>query len=446
MREGSLEAPTRHKIDWHNPEFWDEKKLDEELRRVFDICHGCRRCFNLCDSFPRLFDLVDATPNGLVDEVASASFEPVVEACTLCDMCFMTKCPYVPPHQFNLDFPHLMLRARAIEARKGKIALAERELTKTDRNGKIASKVASIANWASDTNNKLTRPILEGLGGVHREAKLPKFHGKTFAVRARQEKAPDAAAPSTHSRKAALYATCFVNYNNPDIGMAARAVLAHNGVETKVEYPRCCGMPQLEHGEIAKVAASAKAVAAHFSPMIDAGWDVVALTPSCALMLKFEWPLIVPDDPLVQKLSKATFDISEYVVDIAKRHGLAPGLKPLDGGVSVHLACHARAQNVGPKAAELLRLIPGNDVAVVERCSGHGGSWGVMKDNFEVALKVGKPVARSVAKNNKAYLAAECPLAGEHIIQGVERLAEEKPTLLRSYHPIELFARAYGLM
>ena len=445
MREGSLEAPTRHPIDWQSPDFWDEAKLDAELRRVFDICHGCRRCFNLCDSFPRLFDLVDATPDGEMAQLKSEQFKPVVDACTLCDMCFMTKCPYVPPHEFNLDFPHLMLRYRAVEARKGKVPLAERELTKTDRNGRLAGMVAPLANWATETGNKLTRPAMEALTGIDRNASLPKFHGKTFTVRAR-ENAPqvNTAAPA-FGRKAALYATCFVNYNDPGIGMAARAVLAHNGVETRVVYPRCCGMPQLEHGELAKVADNARAVARELAPLIYQGHDIVALVPSCALMLKFEWPLIVPDDPLVKKLADATFDISEYVVDIAKRHGLAPGLKPLDGGVAVHLACHARAQNMGPKAAELLRLIPQADVAVIERCSGHGGSWGVMKANFETAIKVGKPVARSVAKGGKRYLASECPLAGEHIVQGLQRLDDDNPDVKHSRHPIEIFAQAYGL-
>jgi glycerol-3-phosphate dehydrogenase subunit C len=451
MREGSLEAPVRHPIDWRNPDFWDEAKVDAELRRVFDICHGCRRCFNLCDSFPRLFDLIDATPSGMVEEVQSQDFKPVIDACTLCDMCFMTKCPYVPPHQFNLDFPHLMLRARAVGVKKEGIPFAEHELTKTDRNGKLAGAVAPLANWASDEKNALTRPPLEALAGVDREARLPKFHGKTFAVRAKQD--PPKVNPSgpATGRKAALYATCFVNYNNPSVGEATQAVLAHNGVETKVVYPRCCGMPRLEHGELEKVAETAKAVAAEFSPLIDQGYDVVALVPSCALMLKFEWPLIVPDDPLVKKLASAAFDASEYVVDIAKRHGLAPGLKALDGGVSMHLACHARAQNMGAKGVEMLRLIPNIDVAVIERCSGHGGSWGIMKQNFQTALKVGKPVARTAAKNGKAYIASECPLAGEHIIQGIERLDEDERAQLpgrieHSIHPIELFAKAYGLI
>jgi glycerol-3-phosphate dehydrogenase subunit C len=446
MREGSLEAPVRHPIDWQNPDFWDEAKLDAEMRRVFDICHGCRRCFNLCDSFPRLFDLIDATENGLVEDVKSEDFRPVVDACTLCDMCFMTKCPYVPPHQFNLDFPHLMLRARAVDAKNGKLPFAVRELTKTDRNGKLGAVAAPLANWATDAHNQLTRTVLEKVADVHREAKLPEFHGKTFTLRARKDPPKVNAEGPAKGRKAALYATCFVNYNNPHTGTAAQAILAHNGVETKVVYPRCCGMPQLEQGEIAKVAATAKAVAAELSPIIDDGYDIVALMPSCALMLKFEWPLIAPNDKLVEKLAKATFDVSEYMVDIAKRHGLAPGLKPLDGGVSVHLACHARAQNMGQKAAEMLRLIPNIDLAVIERCSGHGGSWGVMKDNFATALKIGKPVARTAAKNGKAYLASECPLAGEHIVQGLQRLDDDKPMIEHSIHPVELLAKAYGLV
>src|SRR5262245_28626039 len=445
MREGSLEAPTRHPLDWRNPDFWDEARLEAELRRVYEICHGCRRCFNLCDSFPTLFDFVDASANESVGDLTRAQMNQVVEECTLCDMCFMTKCPYVPPHEFDLDFPHLMLRARAIEARKNGVNFAERELTRTDRNGKLAAFVAPLANWATREGNALTRPLMEKTAGVHREARLPKFNGRTF--RMRDQASPpvvNEAAPAFGKRKAALYATCFVNYNDPPIGMAARAVLNRNGVETRVVYPRCCGMPQLERGELDKVAAAARAVAGDLGTLIDEGFDVVALVPSCALMLKFEWPLLLPDDPAIRKLSQATFDVSEYVVDIARKEGLAPGLRPLEGGVALHLACHARAQNMGPKAAEMLRLIPGADVAVIERCSGHGGSWGVMKENFETALKVGRPAARAAIQSGKKQLASECPLAADHLAQSIERLGGDGARV-EPAHPIELLARSYGL-
>ncbi len=446
MREGSLEPPMRHPLDWQNPDFYDEAKLDAELRRVFDICHGCRRCFNLCDSFPQLFDLVDAAGDEELHAVPSEKFGPVVDACTLCDLCFMTKCPYVPPHEFNLDFPHLMLRYRAVERSKGKTGGMVEQLVETDRNGKLAGMVAPLANWASDVGNGMTRPILEKVGGVHRDAALPKYHGKTFAMRAKTDGVTvNTAAPAAGTRKAVLYATCFVNYNNPGIGEAARKVLALNGVETKVVYPSCCGMPQLEQGDVQRVAATAAKVAAELEQYVQDGWDIIALVPSCALMLKFEWPLLVPDNAQVKALAQATFDVSEYIVDIAKRSGLAPGLQALEGGVTLHIACHARAQNMGQKAAEMLRLIPGADVGVIERCSGHGGSWGVLKDNFEIALKVGKPVANTAIKQKKAYVASECPLAGDHIVQGMQRIDAASMVVDHATHPVELFARAYGL-
>jgi glycerol-3-phosphate dehydrogenase subunit C len=447
MREGSLEAPTRHPIAWRDEEFYDPERIDAELRRVFDICHTCRRCFNLCDSFPRLFDLVDASPSGEVEGVASADFKTVVDACTLCDMCFMTKCPYVPPHQFDVDFPHLMLRYRAAEVRAKGLGFMKRQLTETDRNGKLAAPVAPLANWASRCGNRLTRPAMEAVAGIHRDAALPKYHGKTFTARARSQ-APEVnrQAPA-YGRKAVIYATCFANYNSPEIGVAARSVLAHNGVETEVVHPRCCGMPQFEHGDIARVAEKARRTAADLRPWVDKGYDVVSLVPSCSLMLKFEWPLIEPEDENVTALSRATFDTTEYLVDISRKEGLADGLKPLPGGVTVHIACHARAQNMGQKATEMLRLLPDTEVKVIERCSGHGGSWGVMKENFEVALKVGKPVARQARQNKTAFVVSECPLAREHILQGMERVNGEQPetAIDPAQHPIQVFARAYAL-
>ena len=447
MREGSLDAPVRHPLDWRDGSFTDPEAIDAELRRVFDICHGCRRCFNLCDSFPRLFDLIDESESGELDSVDSADFKPVVDACTLCDMCFMVSCPYVPPHEFNLDFPHLMLRYRMAELQQGKVPFAQRQLTRTDRNGKLAGLAPGLCNWASDRGNGVTRPLLEKAAGVHREAALPKYHGRTFALRDKREACEVNREAPGYGRKAVLYATCFVNYNNPDIGMATRAVLARNGVETRVVYPQCCGMPQLEQGDIPKVAENAQRTAAELLQHVEEGFDVIALVPSCALMLKFEWPLILPDSAEIQRLANATFDISEYVVDIARKEGLAEGLSPLPGGVALHLACHARAQNMGPKAAEMLRLIPEADLKVIERCSGHGGSWGIMKENFEPAIKVGRTAARQAGTSGKAFVASECPLAGEHVLQGIERLkADDKVEVARAEHPIELLARAYGLV
>lgn len=445
MSEGSLEAPTRHPIPWEDPEFYDRDKIDAELRRVFDICHGCRRCFNLCDSFPRLFDLIDESDSGELDSVDSKDFKPVVDACTLCDMCFLTKCPYVPPHEFNLDFPHLMLRYRAAEHREGKTGFFDMQLTQTDRNGKLASRVSGLANWATKTGNGLTRPAMEAVAGIDKRAALPEYKPESFDVIAAKG-APDVntEAPA-HGRKAAIYTTCFANYNHTQTAVAARAVLARNGVETEVVYPECCGMPQLEQGDIGEVAARASRVAANLREWVDKGHAVIALTPSCALMMKFEWPLIVPDDENVKALSEAAFDIPQYIVDIAKNEGLADGLGALEGGVTLHISCHSRAQNMGQKAAEMLRLIPDVDLAVIERCSGHGGTWGVKKEFYDVALKVGKPVARQAVKARKMYVASECPLAGMHVLQGMEEIEKGSVQVEHSPHPVELFAKAYGV-
>jgi glycerol-3-phosphate dehydrogenase subunit C len=443
MREGSLEAPTRHPIDWRDEEYYDEAALDAEMRRQFDVCHGCRRCFNLCDSFPRLFDLIDQSPTEELDSVGSKDFKSVVDACTLCDMCFMTKCPYVPPHAFNIDFPHLMLRYRAVEFNKGQRSFADRQFAETDRNGSLASHVAPLANWATKRGNKPARAAMEKVAGVDRRSDLPEFASKPFVKQAQGCPAPNPDAPA-FGRKALLYATCYVNFNMPGIGMATRDVLAHNGVDLEVAHPGCCGMPKLENGDLAAVAEQARNVAAALEPAIDEGRDVIALTPSCALMLKFEWPLILPGDAKIRKLAEATYDIAEYVVDIARKEGLAPGLGALEGPVAMHFACHSRAQNQGPKAAEMLRLIPDASVTIAERCSGHGGKWGMFLKNFDVAIKVGTPAARALVKAEPAHIVSECPLAGMHLRQVIETLPNA-PVPDRVGHPIELFARAYGL-
>ncbi|MEQ1617716.1 MAG: heterodisulfide reductase-related iron-sulfur binding cluster [Terricaulis sp.] len=446
-REGSLGAPTRHALDWRSEGFYDLATIEEEMERVFDICHGCRRCFNLCESFPRLFDLVDASPTGELDGVAKEDFKPVVDACTLCDMCFMTKCPYVPPHEWALDFPHLMLRHRAAELKhKGGKQPLSAQLAETDRNGQIGRLVAPAANFASARGNWATRPLIDAVLGVDPQVELPKYHTRTFQQHAALEPPPINPDGPARGRKALLYATCFVDYNQPSTGTAAQAVLARQGVTTEVVYPACCGMPQLEHGDIAEAAARAEQVAAAMAPYIEQGYDIVALTASCGLMMKFEWPLILPENAQVLQLARATRDICEYIVDIAKKEGLAPGLAPVEGGVTAHVACHARAQNMGQKSAEMLKLIPDTKIDVVERCSGHGGTFGVLKKTRPLALKVGRPTARQVAQKQNAHLCSDCPLACKHLGQIVaDELSAKSDAAPKHAHPIEIFAKAYGL-
>jgi glycerol-3-phosphate dehydrogenase subunit C len=441
MAEGSLQAPTRHKINWQDPLFYDQAAIDMELERVFDICHGCRRCFNLCESFPILFDLIDESPTGELDSVPTSQYAKVIDACTLCDMCFLTKCPYVPPHEFDLDFPHLMLRARAAAHKNGQTPFTVRQLAETERNGKLARPVAGLANALSSRKDKAGRTMLEAATGIDRDVELPKYCGKTLTARCKDPLAPNQEAPG-FGRKVKLFASCIGQYNLPEIGEAALKVLAHNGVAAKVFNPGCCGMPYLEHGDIERVAKQAAQIAAAFAPVIDAGLTPVATTASCALMMKFEWPLILPENADVIRLSEHLQDINQYLVALAADEGLADGLQALEGGISVHMACHSRAQNMGPKAAELLKNIPDTEVDVVERCSGHGGTFGVMKATRKFARKTARYAVRDLKKQDHAFLCSDCPLACKHLNQEIETPKNPAPPPL---HPVQLLARAYGL-
>ena len=414
-----------------DPEFWDEAALDAEMRRQFDVCHGCRRCFNLCDSFPRLFDLIDEADTMELDSVSSDGFRDVVGACTLCDMCFMVSCPYVPPHAFRIDFPRLMLRARAVDFRKGRSGWRDRQLAETDRNGRLAALGAGLLNRL--LRQRPVRVLLEWFAGVHRLADLPSYVARPLLRRKRRRS-------STGGRKALIYATCFVNYNTPSVGEAALGVLERCGVETTLVYPRCCGMPQYEQGDVERVRRTAVQTAAELAPRLEEGAAVIALTPSCALMLKSEWPALAPDDRNVRKLAASTRDIDEYVMEIAADGDLAPGLQPIKGGITVHLACHSRAQNIGPKAAQMLRLIPETKVTVVERCSGHGGVWGMKKRWFDTACKHGRPAAAAVMRADHPQLAAACPLAGLHLAQSIRQKGGVAPSVR---HPIEFLAASY---
>ena len=439
-KEGGTQAPIRHSIDFNHSDFLDEKKLDEEMRRVFDICHGCRRCFNLCDSFPKLFDMIDESKNEDVESLQSNQFAPVVDACTLCDMCFMTKCPYVPPHEFNLDFPHLMLRYRTLQKKQNKLPKFPAQLAQIDRNAKIGVMFAGFINWLSNIKNKFLRKILELTVGIDKRVNLPVYNSETFTNYFKKNNNSINIEDPKKNRKVVIYSTCFVNFNKKDTGVAALKVLKKNGVEVQEAYPGCCGMPFLEQADLPKVVEQAKKVSKDLLSWVDKGYQVITLTASCGLMLKFEWPLLMSENKDIKRLAKNTKDIDEYIVDISEKEGLAGGLHEIDGGVTVHHACHARAQNMGNKARDMLKLIPNIKIDVVERCAGHGGTFGVMKETHNLAVKVGRPTARQIKNKNNKYMASDCPLAGKHLKQ-LEQ--DTKISSDEALHPIELLAKAY---
>ena len=441
-KEGSTEAPTRHPIDFEHPDFLNPEKIDSEMRRVFDICHGCRRCFNLCDSFPKLFDMIDESKDEDVESLSSEQFAPVVDACTLCDMCFMTKCPYVPPHDFDLDFPHLMLRYRTAQKKLGELPSIPRQLAEIDRNSKIGVLLSKTINWITNIKNKFFRRLIEIISGIDSRVQLPRYNSETFSNFFKKNKDKIVYDKKDSERKVVIYSTCFVNFNKKNTGVAALKVLKKNGVKVQEAYPGCCGMPFLEQADLPKVVDQAKKVSNDLLKWVDKGYKVVTLTASCGLMLKFEWPLLLPNNENIKKLSENVMDIDEYVVDIANNEGLERGLQEIDGGVTVHHACHSRAQNMGIKARDMLKLIPNIKIDVVERCAGHGGTFGVMKDTHDLAIKVGRPTARQIKTKNNKYMASDCPLAGKHLKQlEIDTNISNDEAL----HPIELVAKSYRL-
>ncbi|MDT7928644.1 heterodisulfide reductase-related iron-sulfur binding cluster [Tepidimonas sp.] len=446
-REGNLEPPTRHPLDWKNPEFYDEDKCFAELERIFDICHGCRRCVSLCAAFPTLFDLIDEGKTGEIDGVDKADYWKVVDQCYMCDLCYMTKCPYTPPHEWNLDFPHTMLRAKAIKFRQGKVKAAEKFLASTDVHGSLAGIPIVVQTVNAVNRTKPARALMESALGVHRDAWLPELAAKTFRRAAPTPPTSQAIDGERTPGKVAIFSTCYVNYNEPGIGLDLLRVLAHNGIAyTLVEKERCCGMPKLELGDLQSVAAAKEANIPVLARYAREGYAILSAVPSCTLMFKQEIPLMFPDDPDVQAVKKAMWDPFEYLT-ARRRDGLLKTdfPRPL-GKVSYQIPCHGRVQNIGRRTEELLKSIPGTQVQTIERCSGHAGTYGVKKATHPVAMKIGKPVFKAMAqwKDGSApdYISSDCPLGGHHIAQGVEVNQLGTPQLA---HPLTLLATAYGL-
>jgi len=438
-REGNLDAPTRHPLDWKNPEFYSEEALYHEMERVFDICHGCRRCVSLCQSFPALFDLVDESPTLEVDGVKKEDYWQVVDHCYLCDLCYMTKCPYVPPHEWNLDFPHLMLRAKAVAYQKGS-KLRDEVLTSTDMVGKFVG-IPVVAQTVNAVNKVgPARKVLEAVAGIHADAWLPEFSPRSLRSRFKQLAPDTKGEPAGRTTgKVALFATCYMNRNEPGPGMDLVAVFEHNGIPVTIaEKERCCGMPKLELGDLESVKAAKEGNIPVLAKLVDEGWDLTALIPSCVLMFKQELPLMFPDDQDVQKVKNAFYDPFEYLMLRQKEGKLKTDFKQQLGKVALHSACHQRVQNIGPKTKEALALVPGTEVDVIERCSGHDGTYAVKKEFHKYAMKIVKPVVGRVNQAKPDHYGSDCAMAGHHI-------AHARADGTAPEHPMTLLKKAYGI-
>ncbi len=440
-REGSLEAPTRHPLDWRNPDFYDQGLLFAELERIFDICHGCRRCISLCNSFPTLFDLVDDSESMEVDGVDKQDYWKVVDNCYLCDLCYMTKCPYVPPHEWNLDFPHTMLRAKAVKFRQGGFKTRDKILTSTDAVGALAGApgLAPVVNAVNRIG--LFRQGLQFVLGVHPEALLPDYHSNTARKRLAAHRSavnqPEPAGRTTG--RVALFATCYGNRNEPHIAEDLFKVFEHNGIEMKLaEKEQCCGMPKLELGDLEAVERAKEANIPMLLAAIEAGYDIVAPVPSCVLMFKQELPLMFPEDAGVQKVKQHIFDPFEYLVLRHKEGKLNTTFTRPLGKVSYHVPCHQRVQNIGLKTRDILALVPDTTLDVIERCSGHDGTYAVKSEYHDISMKICRPVVNRVKQGECDHYTSDCPMAGHQIENGLQD--GRKPE-----HPMTLLRIAYGL-
>jgi len=442
MREGSLEAPTRHPVDWKNNLFWDKANLEAELERVYDICHGCRRCVSLCDAFPTLFDLVDESETMEVDGVAKADYKKVVDQCYLCDLCYLTKCPYVPPHEWNVDFPHLMLRAKAQDFKDNGTSFRNKTLTSTDAMNKLMSIPVINQTGNALLQNKTFRSVFEKGFGVHKDAPVPKYHSKSTKKLSEKLSAPTitAKAVGKTTGKLALYATCYGNYNTPDLGLDFLKVFQHNQIDIRlVPKEHCCGMPKFELGDLDSVEKAMQKNIPILAKLVDEGYDIVAPIPSCVLMFKQELPLLFPDNPEVIKVQNAFFDPFEYLSIRNKGGEMKTDFKNELGDISYQVACHQRVQKIGNKTRDILSLIPGTQVLPIERCSGHDGTYAVKKETYDKAVKIARPVVRKVKEQAANHFTSDCPMANAH----VAKLAGD--AVKNNDHPMTLLRQAYGI-
>jgi glycerol-3-phosphate dehydrogenase subunit C len=438
-REGSLEAPTRHPLDWKNSDFYNEDKLNHELERVFDACHGCRRCLSLCTAFPTLFDLVDESSTMEVDGVAKADYIKVVDECYLCDLCYMTKCPYVPPHPWNIDFPHLMLRAKAVKFKNGGTTFRDKLLSSTDAMGKLASIPVVVHAVNASLKSKPVRKLVDSVLHIHQDCQLPDYDSAKFRATARPHSDFAVTAGDRTPGKAAIYSTCYVNYNEPGIGHDLLKLLAHNEVPAVlVEKEACCGMPKLELGDLDAVEKLKEVNIPQLAKLAREGYAILTPVPSCTLMYKQELPLMYPHDADVQAVKEAMWDPFEYLMARNLDGLLKTDFKASLGKVAYHVPCHQRVQNIGNKTRDALQLA-GATVTMVERCSGHDGTWGVKSEFFDKSMKIGKPVFRQMAEPQPDYVSSDCAMAARRILQGMGDSTAQKQ------HPITLLRIAYGL-
>ena len=397
-------------LDIRQAEFWKPDAVDAELRRVYDICSGCRRCLPLCPSFKVLFDRLDTdAADGDVEKLPARDVKEVVDLCYQCKLCY-NHCPYTPPHRWQVDFPRLMLRSRSAEARQKGVSLQDSFLGNTELVGRLGSLAAPLSNWASSLPPQ--RALMHAVVGIHKDRQLPPFHRETFSAWFDRRKS----AAFEPRARVALFATCSVEFNDPATGRAAVAVLERNGVDVSLPAQRCCGMPYLDGGAVKEAKALITENVTSLAEAVRQGCLIVVPGPTCSYMLKQEYPWL--DGSADARLVAAhTRDLFEYLAGLHAAGALDTRFPNAPGRIAYQLPCHLKAQNMGTKSADVLRLT-GAHVETIEKCSAIDGTWGMKKEYFELSMKLAEPLFKGVREAAADRVATDCPLAALQIKQG----------------------------
>ena len=414
--------------------YYDDKDLRSEAERVFSVCADCRLCIKFCGSFPKLFDAVDdyCTEEKYAEvdtkKLKTEDVREVVDLCFQCKLCYI-KCPYTPgDHEWAIDFPRLIARAKAQEVKKKGVPLVDKLLGNPDLVGKLGTATSALANWGNE--NALNRQLMHSAVGIHKDKKLPSFASKTFAAQFDgRRKAPQ----GEPTAKIAFFSTCYVNYNQPEIGTDTLEVMAHNNVDVEFAYERCCGMPLWHNGDMEGAVEAAKQNVASLTRHVNAGRKVIATNPTCSQMIRVEYPRLLGTGE-AKAVAAQTMDPMEFLAGLASQGKLQKDFKTGAGNISYHMPCHLRAQNVGYKTRDVLSLLPQTSVKVVEECSGHDGTWAMKKENFKQSLKWGNRAFQAMAEGNPKVTCSDCPLAAIQIEQGNGR---------RPLNPMQILARSY---
>ncbi len=409
------------------------KPLLDETLRIYDVCEGCRRCFNLCPSFNTLLDTVDEYDSD-VTKLTDAQHARIVDECYYCKLCY-NHCPYTPPHKYAIDFPQLMVVWKKHLAATRGVGWRDWLLVKTDLMGTVNSRLAPLVNWA--LQNRLIRTVLDRIMGIHQERQVLPFQRETFSTWWQKRKKVEQASPK---RKVALFASCLVNYQATDVGKATVQVLEKNGVTVVLPEQRCCGMPSFDNGDIESMVHAAKANVTTLHQWVDWGFDIVVPVPSCSLMLKREYLSLCPGEA-TSKVAEHTFDVCEYLMKMKRDGELDMDFPQTPGRVAYQIPCHLRDQNMGFKSKELMECA-GAQVEVIEKCSGHDGTWSAKTEFFPLSMKIAKKAVRAIEQEPADLVASDCPLSGLQLDQaGAETHVGGKA----AKHPIQIVRDAYGL-